>query len=114
MQDFHPFPTRSSPPRLVKLEKWCKTLRNWSPTRLRRAQGISQPLQPRGRDIQHPEFHPDFWEGEKEGQLSMGTRDPFWQPSRDLHSRDFGIEGGHTVRPGDKQQLRVLVGRWKR
>lgn len=26
----------------------------------------------------------------------------------------FGIEGGHTVRPGDKQQLRVLVGQWKR
>lgn len=23
----------------------------------------------------------------------------------------FGIEGGHTVRPGDKQQLRVLVGK---
>lgn len=23
----------------------------------------------------------------------MGTRDPFWQPSQDLHSRDLGLRG---------------------
>lgn len=28
----------------------------------------------------------------------MGTREPFWQPSRDLHSRDLGLRGDTQAR----------------
>lgn len=116
MQDFHPFPTRTGPPGLAKLEKWCKTLRNWelNPWKLGRGESREYPNLSSQVGGTHCILSFTVFFGRGRRAALHGDQGAFLAAKPGSSQQRFGIEGGHTVRPGDKQQLRVLVGQWKR